>query len=664
MSTTTALADLQARLKAGYPLIFLRTHEEDRWERAISDVCLDLERGLVTWTITRGLQPPPTEDLSGACTPAEMLRGLESYPPEHVFLLKDLQPYLADPALLRMLRDLAPQLQESRQAILLMSPVAEIPAELEKDAVRIELPMPDYEDLKAELDAVTSELTTADADPLFLSADEEDRLIKAAMGLTVAEAGKAWRRALTGKSALDEDVFTTLIAEKRTLASGSDLLDFYDLDEGVADVGGLDQLKEWLRRRSEAYTPRAREQGIPLPKGVLLLGVQGCGKSLTARATARLLSFPLIRLDIANLLSSGRGESERNLRQVLALVESIAPTVLWLDELEKGFAGLEGDKGGDATMARLVGSFLTWMSEVSKPVFVVATANSVQQLPPELLRRGRFDELFFIDLPNYHERRNILEIHLSKRGWKADLFDLSALAQQTEGFSGAELEQVIVTALIEAFGRGRIVSQDDLELARRSTVPLSVTMEEKIFELRQWAESRCRRATSDSRVTQMLDEEKRVYADDDEPGVVKSLPAWAQLAKHGQLKGALVEYVRENGETLLPELQEALQPYLPVTGDQGLALRTNPNTVLWSGMDQVLCELLQELVSSKRLYFHPVNVDRYQAISAGLKLPVLPEPTESKLTRPSWLPVALRTAPHPVHHAKLARVGRMKLAGL
>lgn len=663
MPTATALADLQARLLAGYPLLFLRTHEEDRWERAIADLSLEIERGLVTWTVTRGLEPPPSTEFAGPLTPIEMLRCLESYPPDHVFLLKDLQPYLDDPELLRKLRDLAPLLEASRQTLLLMSPVAAVPPDLEKASVRIDLPMPDYEDLKAELDDVVTQLGEDVETPLFLSADDEDRLLKAAMGLTVAEAGKAWRRALMGKAVLDEEVFTTLIAEKRALASGSDLLDFYDLDEGVADVGGLDQLKDWLRRRSEAYSPRAREQGIPLPKGVMLLGVQGCGKSLTARATARLLSFPLIRLDIANLLSSGRGESERNLRQVLALVESIAPIVLWLDELEKGFAGLEGDQSADATMSRLIGGFLTWMSEISKPVFVVATANSVHQLPPELLRRGRFDELFFIDLPNYHERRNILEIHLNKRGWKPDLFDLPAIAQQTEGFSGAELEQIVVTALIEAFGHGRVVAQEDLERARRSTVPLSVTMEEKVFELRQWAEARCRRATSDSRVTEMLDEEKRIFGDDDEIVAPKDLPPWAQLAVHGQLKGALVEFVRGNGETLLPELQQALEPYMPVAADFGLALRGNPNTVLWTGMSQDLCELIKDLVASKRLYFHPVDIECYQAIPAGLKLPPVVEPTDEKLPRPCWLPVSLRTAPHPVHHHRLARIGRIKLAG-
>jgi hypothetical protein len=188
-------------------------------------------------------------------------------------------------------------------------------------------------------------------------------------------------------------------------------------------------------------------------------------------------------------------------------------------------------------------------------------------------------------------------------------------------------------------------------------------MEEKVFELRQWAEARCRRATSDSRVTEMLDEEKRIFGDDEEAVAPKDLPPWAQLAVHGQLKGALVEFVRGNGETLLPELQQALEPYMPVAADFGLALRSNPNTVLWTGMSQDLCELIKDLVASKRLYFHPVDIERYQAIPAGLKLPPIVEPTDEKLPRPCWLPVSLRTAPHQVHHHRLARIGRIKLAG-
>lgn len=666
MNTEAVLEDLRSRIEAGYPMLFLQTWEESRWERKLADLALEIERGLVTWTITAGLVPPLT---TGNSEPSawELLIQIGEYPAGHVFLVKDFHAWINDPVILRRLRDLIPELVSQQKTLIFLGPVAEIPFDLAKDSVRIELPIPDYEDLRAEFDAVLTERRQADESDLNLSSDDEDKLIKAVMGLTTQEARKAWRRALHGRSQLDDGVFTTLISEKRTLASGSDLLEFYDLEEGVGDIGGLDSLKEWMSRRAEAYSPRAREQGIPLPKGMLLLGVQGCGKSLTARATARLLSFPLIRLDIANLLGSARGESEKNMRSALNLVESIAPAVLWLDEIEKGFAGVEtdGSGGGDATMTRLVGSFLTWMSEIQKPVFVIATANSVQNLPPEMLRRGRFDELFFVDLPNFEERKHILGIHLKKRGWKPEQFDVEDLATRSDGFSGAELEQIVITAMIDAFGQGHILQHDDLERAWRSTVPLSVTMEDKIFELRNWAQDRCRRATSDSRVTSMLETEARHESlqipdddDDDAP-----LPAWAQLAHSGQLKAALVEFVRADGDVLFPTLVEAMAPYMEATGDQGLAARANPNTVVWAGMSQPLCELIGELVSSKRLYIHPTDIERYKQIQKGLRLPVLKEPTDNRIPRAAWLPSSLRCAPHPVHAARLARVGRMKLAG-
>ena len=666
MNTEAVLDDLRSRIEAGYPLLFLQTWEEERWEHELADVALEIERGLVTWTITGGLQPPPIEE---AVEPSawQLLMQLGEYPPGHVFLVKDFHAWINEPVIVRRLRDVLNELIAQRKTLVFLGPVAEIPFDLAKDSVRIELPLPGYEDLKSEFDVLIQDRQKSGEADLPLTDNDQDKLIKAVMGLTTQEARKAWRRALHGRSELDDAVFTTLISEKRTLASGSDLLEFYDLEEGVGDIGGLDALKEWMGRRAEAYSPRAREQGIPLPKGMLLLGVQGCGKSLTARATARLLSFPLIRLDIANLLGSARGESEKNMRNALALVESIAPAVLWMDEIEKGFAGAEtdGGSGSDATMTRLVGSFLTWMSEIQKPIFVIATANSVQNLPPEMLRRGRFDELFFVDLPNFEERKHILGIHLKKRGWKPEQFDVIDLAKRSDGFSGAELEQIVITAMIDAFGQGHILQSDDLERAWRSTVPLSVTMEDKIFALRNWAQDRCRRATSDSRVTSMLESEERHDAlqlpeDDDDQ---KPLAPWVQLAHSGQLKAALVEFVRADGDVLFPDLTEALSPFMEVTGDQGLAARANPNTVLWAGMSQPLCELICELVSSKRLYVHPTDIDRYKELEKGLRLPVLKEPTDEKLARASWLPSSLRCAPHPIHAARLSRIGRMKLAG-
>lgn len=666
MNTEEVLEDLRARIEAGYPLLFLQTAEESRWEREIAELAQEIDRGIAVWTITRGLEPPLSRDEDSVPTATGFLKQLGSYPEDHLILVKDFHPYFSDPVNRRLIRDLLPGLVAQRKTLLMFGPTSDVPLDLEKESVRITLPLPDYADLQSELEVLLVQLNEQNWTIPDLSSHDKDRLIKSVMGLTSNEAKNAWQRALNHRETLDDSVFTTLIAEKRTLASGSDFLEFYDLEENVDDIGGLDQLKEWLSRRAEAYSPEAKEQGVPHPKGVLLLGVQGCGKSLTARATARLFSFPLIRLDIATLLGAERGQSEKNMREVLRLVESIAPAVLWLDELEKGFAGIEteGSTLADATMQRLVGTFLTWMSEIDKPVFVVATSNSVESLPPELLRRGRFDELFFVDLPNFDERRYILEIHLKKRGWKTDQFDLNDIARRAEGFSGSELEQIVVTALIDAFGRRRVLTQDDLERAWRSTVPLSVTMEDKIFALRTWAQNRCRRATSDSRVTSMIEAEHRNDAAFllNQQMEFGSLPPWAQLAAAGQIKAGIVEYVRTEGDALIPDLAAAFEPYTTVVGEHGLAVRLNPNTVIWSGLHPAFCEMICELISSRRLYVHPADFARYKAIQLGLRLPVLKEPGDDRVPRPMWLPSSFRSAPHPVHGARLARIGRMKLS--
>ena len=510
MTTSDALDQIRSRILSRYTLLFLKTWEEERWETELAELALEIERGLVVWTVTDGPQPPSGNNGQERGDPLAFLEQIEAYPADHLFLIKDFHPYLSDPHVVRKLRDLTAKLGEQHKTLLFIGPIVEIPVDLQKEAFEFDMPLPGIEEMRSELASVLEQIEASGESVSELSPEFEEKLLKAVMGLTAREARKALLLALSGKDQLDDDVFKTLVAEKRHLVQGSDLLEFYDLDEGVKDVGGLEVLKEWLELRAEAFSERAREQGIPMPKGVLLLGIQGCGKSLTARATARLLSFPLVRLDVANLLSSDRGTSERNLRDVLRLMETIAPAVLWLDEIEKGFAGVggDGDKSGDATMSRLMGSFLTWMEARKASVFVVATANSVANLPPEMLRRGRFDELFFVDLPNYHERKHIFAIHLAKRGWKPDKYDVSALSQKTEGYSGAEIEQIVNSAMIDAYGQGRVLAQEDLEKSREQSVPLSITMEEKVFELREWASSRCRRATSDSRVTQMLEEEQ------------------------------------------------------------------------------------------------------------------------------------------------------------
>lgn len=663
MTTAETLDQVRARILSDYGLLFLKTFEEERWEAELAEVLLEVERGLVTWTITDGPLPPPGSDGAISTEPLWFLERIDTYPSNHVFLLKDFQPCFADVRVIRRLRDLAPHLAREGKTLLFLGAGLSVPLDLQKEAFEIDLPLPGIEEIRQELQIALAARNLVAEIPLEIAPDVEEKLVKGVLGLTAREARKALQFALQGRETVDDEAFRLLVAEKRHLVEGSDLLEFYDLEEGVRDVGGLEVLKDWLSQRAEAFTERAREQGIPLPKGLLLLGVQGCGKSLTARATARLLSFPLVRLDVANLLSADRGTSERNLRDVLRLMETIAPAVLWLDEIEKGFAGLGEDaQGQDSVMARLFGSFLTWMEGRKQPVFVVATANSVANLPPELLRRGRFDELFFVDLPNYHERLDILGIHLSKRGWKPEKYDLESIANRTEGFSGAELEQIVVAAMIDSFGQGRLLSQEDLEKSRDQTVPLSVTMEEKVFELREWASSRCRRATLDSRVTKMIEDEHRRLSQLplDEDG--DAAEGWQQLAEHGQVNAGLVEYLRRYDTTTFATIVEKFGRYFPGAGEQGLALRSDPNVVLWAGLSPGLAETLANLIANRRIYVHPVPADVYRGGLNPPKLPAITQLPDGKLAKPGWFPAALRLLPPPGGSAgRFGRVTRIKL---
>ncbi|MFP6764980.1 MAG: AAA family ATPase, partial [Planctomycetaceae bacterium] len=389
MSGPSALETIRERILCRFPLLFLTTWEEERWEGELASLALDMERGLVIWTATDGAAPALNTEDESHRDPVTFIEMIRSYPRDHIFLLKDFHPFLKDPIAVRLLRDLLPSLGEQHKTILLMGPDDKVPNELRRDTVSLDLPLPRLEEMREELRDVLIQRQHRGEPQLRMSKREQERLLKTVLGLTANQARQSMSRALLGKSRVDDDVYAMLISEKSLMVQGSDLLDFQELQEGASDIGGLDSLKEWISKRGEAFTEKARKRGIPSPKGVLLLGVQGCGKSLTARAVARMLSFPLIRLDVSTLLSADQGQSEKNMRNVLTLTEMIAPAVLWIDEVEKGFSGVDTDRGaGDTTMIRLMGAFLTWMQDKPAPVFVVATANSVTSLPPEMLRRG------------------------------------------------------------------------------------------------------------------------------------------------------------------------------------------------------------------------------------------------------------------------------------
>jgi len=652
LNTATALEDLRLRILSGYPLLLLRTYEEERWTRTLAELCGEMEKGLVTWSATSGAQPPLTELVR---EPIEFLRQTADYPEDHVFLLKDLHPHLKDAAVVRQLRDLIPGLRERRQSILLVTPVDDVPVELVKDLFVMQLPLPGLEEIREVLNEVRQSMPN----DVAMDPAQEEHILKAVLGLTAEEARKAFARALQGREEIDDGVYAGLVSEKRNMVQGSDLLEFFDLDESIDDIGGLDGLKTWIGERAEAFSADAQSRGISNPKGVLLAGVQGCGKSLSAKAIARLLGFPLVRMDLSTLLESARGSSEQNLREVLHTMETIAPSVLWLEEIDKAFAGFDTEAATDATIARIVGRFLTWLQEHTAPVFVVATANNVARLPPELLRRGRFDELFFVDLPNFYERRSIFEIHLKRRGWKPEMFDADGLANRTDGYSGAEIEQIVNSAIIESYSQGRMLTDDDLEQSRDRTVPLSVTMEDQIFSLREWARARCRPATLDSRLAQMMDEEERRGEDNvsDGRGGAPKLK-WLELAEYGQIGPAIIEYVRFHDHVALDQLAKDLSPYMETSGEFGLVLNADTKAVVWTRMSKDLADHLASFVAGKRLYLNPVKPDAYE--HRTLELPVLATlPTE--LDRPAWMPMSLRLIPPVGGSTRFGRLARIRL---
>ncbi len=540
MSTADTLDDLSRRILADYPVLLLQTYEEQRWENEIAELAMELDRGLVSWSLTGGPQPVVRSESETLPSTVEFLdQVIRDYPSDHLFLLKDLHQQFDQFEVVRKIRDLIPELIAQKKTLLIMAPLDEVPLELTKDIAVIELPLPGPDQIRELVQTIVTENEEITVQP---SLKEEDHLVKAVLGLTYEESRKSLIQALRGREEINEDVYSVLVGEKRRMVQGSNLLEFFDIDESLDNVGGLDGLKDWIHQRAEAFRTDAQTQGISNPKGVLLAGIQGCGKSLSAKAIARLLGFPLVRMDLGNLLESSRGVSEQNLRDVLRVMETISPSVLWLEEIDKAFAGFSDEANNDATVSRILGRFLTWLQEHTAPVFVVATANNVSSLPPELLRRGRFDELFFVDLPNFDERQAIFRIHLSKRGWKPEKFDVETLSNSTEGYSGAEIETIVNSAMIESFAANRLPTQADFDDARERTVPLSVTMEDEIFHLREWARTRCRPATLDHRVIRVMEEETR--RGDAPLPEEKEVPKWVQLAEHGQLGAAITEQIR------------------------------------------------------------------------------------------------------------------------
>jgi SpoVK/Ycf46/Vps4 family AAA+-type ATPase len=483
-----AARELEVLVRAGWRLVALETFEEDRAQKALERAARAVDRPLRSWSVASGLSP----DGAGAGSLDAGLRAIEACEEPALFALLDAQRELGDTRAVRRLRDLLPRSARRGQTLLLVGPVLDLPLELVREAGRVELPLP----RAAELEPLFRKLAGEGADAPALGA-----CVRAALGLTAAEAVRVFRKALQLTGGASDEAAAWMVREKREALRRTPALSFHEAGTALAQVGGLGELKRWLGERRRAFSDEARAFGLPAPRGLLLLGVQGCGKSLSAKAVAREWNFPLLRLDLAAAFGGGPERSpELAVREAMSVAESLAPAVLWIDEIEKAFAS----PGTDARGNRVFGSFITWLSEKDAPVFVVATANDVAQLPPELLRRGRFDEIFFVDLPTHAERLEILAIHLSKRGRDPAQFGLEALASASERLSGAELEQAVAAALYTAFAAGRELEDNDLANAVAETVPLYETYEERIKELRNWARTRARPASVDPKMVDLF----------------------------------------------------------------------------------------------------------------------------------------------------------------
>ena len=503
-------------LKARFPILYVPTWEEDRVLLKVSQIVADASaiktpRKVLTWSSTTGMVGEGISPKEDSKSPMRALELAVQYQDPAIFVLKDFHAFLGgngrplDPQVVRRLRDIVPQLKQSPKpkSLMIVAPALVLPLDLQKDVQVIDFDLPSFDEILAALREMIAANKASGRIAIDLKESEDKLLATAALGLTLQEAENAFARAMVEDGKLDASDVDVILQEKQQIIRKTQILEFISSDLSIDDVGGLENLKRWLVKRNRSWLEEARRYCLPPPKGVLITGVPGCGKSLVAKSISAMWKLPLLRLDIGRIFSGIVGSSEENVRTAIKTAEAIAPSILWIDEIEKGFSGT-GSSGDGGTATRVFGTFLTWMQEKTKPVFVIATANNIHSLPPEMLRKGRFDEIFFVDLPTKAERADIFLLHLKKRlrdkqvlgDFKLDKALLDRFADSTEGFVGAEIENIVVAALFEAFSEKRAISVDDFIKAIRNTVPLAVTQAEQIQAIREWASLRAVSATS------------------------------------------------------------------------------------------------------------------------------------------------------------------------
>src|SRR5208283_1519252 len=513
------LARLKVLLDSSTPIVAIETIEEVRAVRLVRAACAALNLAAFEWTIASGLvrcgsdvgelvvdgldSASPygaaaqqalanSKAIYNSQEPSQMLANLEGISIGAAFILKDLHRHMDEPVVVRRLRDVGQKFSENRRTIILTSPKIEIPGELRGLVEFLELPLPDRRRLRQIIDEVVVRISKAHTLQRKLDPKGFDAVVESLRGLTEEAAERALSQALVARYALCPEIAGDVTETKKSLLRRSEMLEFTEASEAFSSVGGMDNLKRWLALRRGAWEDSARAFGLEPPHGVIILGVQGCGKSLCARAVAGEWNLPLVKFDTAAVYDKYIGETEKRIRKVFEVAEGLAPCVLWIDELEKVFAGSGPDSASaDAGVSsRLLASFLSWMQDRKAPVFVAATCNNVTALPPELIRKGRFDELFFVDLPSQAERRQIFSIQLARRKRNPAEFDLERIDDAAEGYSGAEINAAIQSALYAAFSAKKQLTTQVLEEALEETVPLSTTRAEEVESLREWARTR------------------------------------------------------------------------------------------------------------------------------------------------------------------------------
>ncbi|MEA5472202.1 AAA family ATPase [Spirulina sp. 06S082] len=476
--------EFELLLRACYPLIYIPTPEEERVEKAIAaSAKRSGNRAVYIWDFVEGYQDNPNNAGLGRRNPLQALEFIEQLPEASpvIFILRDFQRFLEDVSISRKLRNLARKLKSQPKNIVIISPDITIPPELTEVFIILDFPLPTGEEIKTEIQRLLGSTGQT------LSENLLDELTRSARGLSLERIRRVLARAIAARGKIELEDVELVLEEKRQSIRQTQILDFYPAREQISDIGGLDNLKEWLLRRGGAFSDKAREYGLPHPRGLLLVGIQGTGKSLTAKAIAHHWHLPLLRLDVGRLFGGLVGESESRTRQMITLAEALSPCILWIDEIDKGFAGFDG-KGDSGTTSRVFGTFINWLAEKRSPVFVVATANNIQTLPPEMLRKGRFDEIFFVGLPSQEERKAILAVHLLRlRPHNLQNYDLERLAYEIPDFSGAEIEQTLIEAMHIGFSQNRDFSTDDIIEAASQIIPLARTAQEQIQFLQDWA---------------------------------------------------------------------------------------------------------------------------------------------------------------------------------